>query len=462
VINFARPKVREILSLAERLGCGPNLEVPPGYYRLETIVLLSDTGLRFKPWDQMRAALRPHKTFPFLKPTSYLFPSINMNESLWAVFVEVTSAPLTDAFKRVCGEMVSFQPFIEASEVLSMMELCTIDLNRYVASKCGVEPTVAAMEAFGLTASVLVSMMRVPPYIRRRCAFCTGAFDSISNIAEPIGDHVTTVNDLGAITTGSTILPDLPSLFVHPVAKTYCVWNTVRVGSRGYSHALDRDEKREFFQRVVSDVSSAGKDALVYYHLTESDMERGSDLGWHCHVAVSTKDVIKVRCNLELIDMKWCDYIILCGCFKMVLKLCNATRSNQKLTKPTELPFPTSHVMVRVNDGTLSGKLAAGSMCLQQLIMCGVFPTNLLVGNRHHDRRDGEERNYKQQIWFRLYVFLTRWDWKNSVFYQWLMSDTLRVHPGWRHLFDSQDQLPWTELTARDLVGLERDWYKME
>jgi hypothetical protein len=298
-------------------------------------------------------------------------------------------------------------------------------------------------------------MMRVPELVLRKCAFCEGDVTMVSNLFRSVGGRITTINDLGAVTNGSIILPDLPGLFVHPVERTYCVWNSHFFGSK--THRLDSYEGASFFESVLSDVRSENMNALVYYHVTEGDITE-SDLGWHRHIAVSTTGEIKVLCGGTVQSVRWCDYTIWCGTFKMILKLNQALVRPIKITKPTELPFPLSHVASECDRVGSSAYVTMGCLCLQMMILSGaVLPRDLIQG-----RANGkEDRSFKLNLWFRLYNFLFRWDWKDSIYHQRLKRDELYVHPVWAKYFHQQQVVHWHLMSESDLANERVHGFKL-
>ena len=149
--------------------------------------------------------------------------------------------------------------------------------------------------------------------------------------------------------------------------------------------------------------------------------------GWHGHVAVASKGPVQVyeRTKGET-TIRWCDYVILCGCFKILMKM-NQSRHNATsvLTKFTELPFPVSDVYRDLFDANSTGaRWSQACICLQLLILeTGRLPRDLAM--------DIGKFKDKYRLWSRFRRFLDTWRYWETKWHSRANAGEVRICKMW-------------------------------
>jgi hypothetical protein len=393
----------------------------------------------FKSFKEMGKLLWCFSPFDFVKATPYLFPSIPMDEFRWQQFVRRTSPHLSLALFEILKKMDEVVPDTPPEVLLLEGAINNLELNRYVLATCGAD---GSPELFSNLNDVKVwkSMIRCPEYnIAKLCSFCSHINGKISNEVEPIDGLLVTCNDLtGPFIRGKPVVPSLPNLFSHPDRALVSIWNVSTDGLGGErvvgEHYLDGVGKYHFYKYVVNALKEDGCSHLVYYHFTEGENSQNRDAGWHCHVSAASRGMIKMRCGKKLLDIRWCDYVILCGTFKWLLKIISAVnRESVPITKFCELPFPVQEVYFDLADMN-NQFIGRACICLQMFILrTGLLPTDLAVYNSRCKKKDGGVNKHfrKQLLWTELYKFLKRWDFEKSLDGINAGLGRVPIHPAW-------------------------------
>jgi hypothetical protein len=245
---------------------------------------------------------------------------------------------------------------------------------------------------------------------------------------------------------------------MHPYCELISVWNCYSLLNKdstrgGGDHHLDYEERCDGRRQVKELFMAENRDLVVGFHLTESDHPDHRTEGWHAHWFAAGRQRCYVSCFGMNVGMPWCDYVILCTTFKVVMKLGLAKlgRGEQRV-KMCELPLPVKAVYKDLDRGT---KFSYGqaSICLQLLILetCElpqdlVIPKSACLAGCRCLVRDFKRGRckckvkkdvfsmemYKIKLWQQLAQFLRFWDYRKSD-YGIRVMDTgeVRIHVKW-------------------------------
>jgi hypothetical protein len=369
---------------------------------------------------------------PFLQVTSFLLPSISVDEIAWRLIVYSTTGALTAALRMARDELEG--PDVPSlAELYLEMDINTLEINRYILAHC--QDNAITINTAKAICEPLIwrSMMRAPFYgLHRLCAFCCGISQKISNRISSYAGMVRTENDLTPPCKEGDrgkIKPAFPKPFRHPTERTECIWNVVEgEGESVFSHHLSFADKCNFRQFISNRMDFV----IVGFHITDGEQNGDLNYGWHSHVVcMSTGPMVLEGPGYRDVKMRWCDYNILCSTFKVILKLNNALNSCQpvKMGKMTELLFPLSGVWHDLDNGRWNWGQAC--MCLQVLIlMHGCLPRDLFVV---HDKKVTNFQ-FKRQLWFALWQFMIGkgvWRYHDTVYADDIRNDDLRICQEW-------------------------------
>jgi hypothetical protein len=368
--------------------------------------------------------------FPFLKRSSYLFPSFEMNEESWNLFQIAGTRVIMEVMTTLAAEIFKRHgKIVPVSKVFLACFISNLELNRFILKQC--DGWITDLNVHQLEkAQVWITMMRLPAYgIEKRCAFCEMNTEKMSNIAEyRIGGHLVTINDLSAAHNGRPIEPTRPHLFTHPFERLECVWSTTGVGFRGHMMTYwNKVALREEVQAYHDDRSDA---MLTYFHFTEGEESGNVVTGWHGHVASASKGKMKIiEWTTGDYIIRWCDYVLLCGCFKILMKL-NKARTGEVtvLTKFTELPYPVAEVYRDLYDSKqLGARWSQACICIQIMMLAtGGMPKDLVVTPR--------QKNFSGKLWTRLCRFLNTWRYWETKWHQFALMGEVPICREWREV----------------------------
>jgi hypothetical protein len=415
---------------------GSRLFSTGGYLPLRSLFTFNpkDGATRFKTWEELIVdGFKPKQLFPFLHKGSYLFPSFLMTEEQWNLLCAEGDEVPQDMMHWIVRHYYEKDPrpyralvsLIFMNGMISNLEIC-----RYLTVQCGAfidrHNVRSVCDGYSWATMVKAPLLRIHPV----CSFCNGYEWKISNIAEKFQDMfpdmMVTKNDLSADHNGDRICPNRPQMFKHPTLDTLVFWSTAD------RHELTYANKCHLLERVSSKLHDHHKSYLTYFHMTEGDDGFHDVHGWHAHVVASMTDEMTMsvwlRGRVKEFKIRWCDYVILAGTMKLMIKINVATSEVITLTKVTELPFPVHRTFNQLPTSKASGRLARACIMLQVFMLTtGKVPSTLLIG---------EKKNMIGRLWTRLYTFLSSLNTTEGPIVDIIRSERITLAEGWRDQVD--------------------------